>query len=132
MESKKIIEALVRIANNQQKIIHKLAQQLPPDSTPTSGTTFEPGVAPASPAAPPLPTKAQPFEQTKTEAKVILNNLPPVVKENLSLLEVHNGQVMVRWKAPVHSSIFNAVTKTVQNLQQQNVLSGKSYKVVEV
>jgi hypothetical protein len=131
MDSKKIIEKLVKIAHNQQKIIHKLAQALPPDSVPTSGTTYTPGVSP-SPAPAPTPGNAVPgTAPTHTEAKAIINSLPADVKSQLVNLEVHNGQVMVKWKVPVPAATFNAVQKTVQNLQQQNVLPGSSYKVVE-
>jgi hypothetical protein len=131
MDSKKIIEKLVKIAHNQQKIIHKLAQQaLPPDSVPTSSSAYTPDVPPA-PSPAPSPTGVNPGAPTHTEAKAIINNLPPAVKQQLVTLEVHNGQVMVKWKAPVNDAVFNAVTKTVQNLQQQNVLSGTNYKVVE-
>jgi hypothetical protein len=130
MDSKKIIEKLVKIAHNQQKIIHKLAQALPPDSLPTSGTTYTPGSVPG-PAPAPAPTSAKPAAPTHTEAKAIINSLPADVKNQMVTLEVHNGQVMVKWKAPVSDATFNTVTKTVQNLQQQNVLPGTNYKVVE-
>jgi hypothetical protein len=131
MDSKKIIEKLVKIAHNQQKIIHKLAQALPPDSVPTSGTTYTPG-APPAPAPAPTPGATAPgAAPTHTEAKAILNSLPADVKNKLVNLEVHNGQVTVQWKVPVQDATFNAVQKTVQNLQQQNVLPGTSYKVVE-
>jgi hypothetical protein len=130
MDSKKIIEKLVKIAHNQQKIIHKLAQALPPDSVPTSGTSYNPG-PPPGPVPAPAPTGASPGAPTHTEAKAIINSLPADVKNQLVTLEVHNGQVMVKWKAPVSDAAFNAVTKTVQNLQQQNVLPGSNYKVVE-
>jgi hypothetical protein len=131
MDSKKIIEKLVKIAHNQQKIIHKLAQALPPDSVPTSSSAYTPG-APPSPAPAPTPGAAVPgAAPTHTEAKAIINSLPADVKNQLVTLEVHNGQVVVKWKAPVQDATFNAVTKTVQNLQQQNVLPGTNYKVVE-
>jgi hypothetical protein len=131
MDSKKIIEKLVRIAHSQQKIIHKLAQQaLPPDSLPTSGTTFPPGQS-VPPVVPPAPVPLKPAEPTKTEAKAIIDNLPAPIREHLVQLEVHNGQVKVRWKSPVSQNVFNVVTKTVQDLQNKNVLPGKSYQVTE-
>jgi hypothetical protein len=130
MESKKIIETLVRIANNQQKIIHKLAQALPPDALPTSGTTYTPDAG-APPAAAPPPTSIKPVDTTKNDARVIINSLPPAIKNHLVDLQVHDGQVKVKWKSPVSDAVFNTVTKTVQNLQQQNALPGKNYKVTE-
>jgi hypothetical protein len=138
MDSKKIIEKLVSIAQQQQKIIHKLAQQLPPDSVPSSGTTFTPGKT-GTPPAPPPPDPNKPAtqthtDQTHTEAKAIkaiIEALPPAIKNHLVTLEVHDGTVKVRFKSPVSDAVFNAVTNTVQKLQEQNVLPPKNYKVIE-
>lgn len=130
MDSKKIIEKLVSIAQQQQKIIHKLAQQLPPDSVPSSGTTFTPGKT-GTPPAPPPPDPNKPATQTHTEAKAIIEALPPAIKNHLVTLEVHDGTVKVRFKSPVSDAVFNAVTNTVQKLQEQNVLPLKNYKVIE-
>ena len=130
MDNKKIIETLVKIAQTQQRAIHKLAQALPPDSIPTSETSFTPGSSTSAPPADPahLP---KPVSPVKTEAKVILDSLPDATKQQLAVLEVHDGHVLVKWKAPVNSATFNSVTQTVQNLQGKNALPGKSYKVVE-
>ncbi len=130
-KEKLIISKLVSLANKQQKLIHKLAQQaLPPDSIPTSGTTFTEGKSPTLPSHL-SPTALKPAAPTKDESAAILQHLPTAIKGNLADLTVHDGQVSIKWKTPVPDAAFNAVTKTVQNLQQQNVLSGKNYKVVE-
>jgi hypothetical protein len=128
MDSKKIIEKLVSLANKQQQLIYKLAQQ--------QGQVPPPGEVDArmslpDQAAPPPPTALSPVAPSKTEARTIINSLPPAIQNHLVNLEVHNGQVLVKWKSPVSDAVFKAVTNAVQKLQQQNALPGASYKVVE-
>lgn len=108
---KDIIKKLLRIAENQQKIITKLAQgqqSLPSPDSPT-----------------------------KKEALSILSALPPAVRSVIEQLEVHKGrdadEVKVRFIAGKSSPMaFSAIQRTVQDLQNKNVLAGQSYKITEV
>lgn len=108
---KDIIKKLLRIAENQQKIITKLAQTLPNDLGHDS--------------------------PTKKEALAILSALPPAVRGMVDQLEVHQkpdvNEVKVKFVAGKNSpQAFNAIQKTVQDLQNKNVLAGQSYKITEV
>ena len=106
-----IIKKLLKIAENQQKIITKLAQV--------------------------LPDRLEPGSPNKKEAMAILEALPPVVRSMVNQLEVHMrpdvNEVKVRFMAGKSSpQAFNAIQKTVQDLQTKNVLAGQSYKITEV
>jgi hypothetical protein len=110
-DDKELIKKLFKIAENQQKIITKLAQT--------------------------LPNKLEPGSPTKKEALSILSALPPAVRAVVDQLEVHQGadanDVRVRFVAGKSSpQAFNAIQKTVQDLQTKNVLAGLSYKITEV
>ena len=108
MESKKIIQTLIKIAENQQKIIEKLAQQLPPQ-------TLSVG------------------DPTKKDAAAILHALPPTVKPLVATVEVHGSDVMVQFHPGQDSDqAFQAVVNTVNSLQRNNVLVGKNYQVKSV
>jgi hypothetical protein len=118
MSDKEVLKKLLRIAENQQKIISKLAQAVN---------------APANE----MPT---PVSANKHEAETILGALPPQVKALISVLEVHpshdgtfDGEVKVRF-APGKASDagFKAVQKTVENLASRNMLPGASYAVKQV
>jgi len=106
-----IIKKLLKIAENQQKIITKMAQVLPGDMKPDS--------------------------PTKKEALAILSALPPALRASIDQLEVHltrgTNEVKVRF-LPGKSSpqAFNLIQRTVQNLQNKNILAGSSYKITEV
>jgi len=135
MDSKKIIETLVKIASNQQKIIHKLAQQqLPPDSLPTSQVGVS-GGHPQAPAAPPPATSLAPNKPpagAKSEGDMIRDALPADAKGSVAAIHVTQGNVAVSFK-PGHASQSNydAVLATVKKLQNTNPpqLPGKNYKV---
>ena len=131
MDSKKVIETLIKIAQTQQKAIHKLAQQHPaggaPAPTPAPAPLPMPVPLPDQPRHAPDPKK----EPAKNEARAIINALPAPVKSQLVDLQVQNGIVTVKWKAPVDDDTFNAVVKTVQTLKDNNTLFHPSYKVVE-
>lgn len=112
---KEIIKKLLKIAENQQKVITKLAQALPPQDL-------------------------TPAEPSKKEALSILNALPPAVRAAVEVLEVHpsrdpnfDQEVKVRFQAGKGSPmVFNTIQKTVQDLQGKNVLAGRSYKISEI
>lgn len=108
---KEIMKKLLKIAENQQKIISKIAQTLPND--------------------------LQHDSATKKEALAILNALPPQVRSVVDALEVHPAQdaneVKVRFVAGKSSpQAFSMIQKTVQDLQTKNVLGGSAYKITEV
>lgn len=127
-KEKLILNKLASLVGKQQKLIHKLAQQ----HLPGDGDLVLPDQpTPPGPAPEPPPTGAKPVQPSKTEEKTILDNLPLAIKQHLVDLTVNNGQVIVKWKTPVQDTVFNTVIKTVQTLQQKNMLPGKNYKVVE-
>lgn len=108
---KDIIKKLLKIAENQQKIIAKIAQV--------------------------LPNKMEHDSPTKKEALAILSALPPAVRAVVDQLEVHvkpdTNEVKVRFMSGKSSPMaFSAIQKTVQTLQSKNVLAGSSYKITEV
>ena len=109
MDHKKVIESLVKIAENQQKIIHKLAQSMP------------------------LTQSIEPKQNITThEAGTIMNSLPPAVKAAVENLEVHGSEVSVKFHPGKGSDqVFNAIVAIVNNLQNTNVLPARGYKVVE-
>lgn len=133
MDSKKVIEKLLKIAANQQKIIMKLAQQqgLPPDSLPNSQVSMTPGQA-APPAAQPPPTSLEPAKTQKTPAKALLEALAPAVRQTLVNAEVHGGDMVVRFQpGKATQPNYDAVFKTLQDLTNKNVIQQKfNLKVV--
>lgn len=132
MESKKILEALAKIATNQQKILHKLAQALPPDSLPTSKVEVTDGHQAGQVSEPPandLSAKLQHQDPTKA----IVSALGDFYTKTLNGLSVDasKNQVNVSFRAgQATQANYNHVTKTIQNLQNSNVLMGGPYKVV--
>lgn len=72
MDTKKVIEKLVKIAIKQQQIINKLAQAtpgLPPDSLPTSKVDMGEGGQLRAPAAPTAPQSLRPATPKHMNAK---------------------------------------------------------------
>jgi ABC-type transporter Mla subunit MlaD len=112
--NKEVAKKLLKIAENQQKMIEKLAQQLQ-----------------EFPA---------PVHPNLREAETILNALPAPIKSVVLGLEVHqssdpnfDGEVKVKFAPGKASDVaFNAVQKTVQNLAARNMLPGASYAVKEM
>lgn len=104
MDTKKILEQLVKVASSQQKIIHKLAQQLPPMN-----------LAPAVPH--------------KDAKSAILAALGPAA-QNVADLSVHDNTVEVSFH-PGHATQanYNHLLKTVEKLQASKALPGASYHV---
>jgi hypothetical protein len=135
MDSKKIIEALVKVANNQQKIIHKLAQQalppLPPDSLPTSKVEVTPGKEAPAPSQPP-PISLKPHVPHEDATKAIVSALGDFYGKSLSGISVDptKNQVNVSFR-PGHATQnnYDHVKSIVQKLQNSKVLVGAPYKV---
>jgi hypothetical protein len=124
MDSKKILESLVKIAHNQQKIIHKLAQQ-------QSATSFTPGKEQALTAPPNTVIPTQPIVH-KDAATAIIQALGHFYTDALTGLSVDpsKNQVNVSFKpGKATQANYDHVMKTVQNLQNSNVLMGGPYKV---
>lgn len=110
MDSKKVIEKLIKIAEQQQKIIQRLAQ--------------------ATPMTAPSPTNINPVQPPKREAETILTSLPPNLKPLVANIEVHGNAVYVTFQAGKSSQqAFDAVKRLVQQLQESNQLPGQSYTV---
>jgi hypothetical protein len=129
MDSKKVIEQLIKIAEKQQRAIEKLAQALPPDSLPTSGISYVPGKDPTPPAAPP-PTGAAPAAPSKREAETILTSLPANLKAVVANVEVHGSAVYITFQpGKASQAAFDGVKMLVQQLQNANKLPQQSYQV---
>jgi hypothetical protein len=124
---KEIIKKLFAIAKNQQKIIHKLAQQ---NTDVTVGDS-----KPHAPAAP--SNTATPAGQIvhKDPATAIIQALGHFYTDALNGLSVNSikNTVEVTFKPGKGTqSNYNYIVKTVQNLQNSNVLMGGPYKITAV
>jgi hypothetical protein len=116
MDNKDIIKKLIKIASNQQKIINKLAQ-----------------VMPTSLHADPVQSLPAPNRPVEREADAILHALPADVRATVERIEVRNNEVLVRFNPGKDSDVaFQTIQKTVNDLQNQNVLPGQSYMVKQV
>ncbi len=123
MDSKKVIEKLVKIAENQQKIILKLAQAqgLPPDALPTGGATFGGGhEAPLSHEPPPAhldPAKTQKnpdavFYGAMSQGQRALLAAAPTVKGN---------EMQIRFKPGAATQAnYDGLLSLLQSLTTQN------------
>jgi hypothetical protein len=130
MDSKKVIEKLIQIAANQQKIITKLAQALPPDSLPTSEVSMTPGApAPASSAPPALNLKPTPIVHQDIQTMVLGAN-PKLGGVVSSIAYGGPGQINVSFK-PGHATQpnYDAVLATVQKLENEMKIQPAGHKV---
>jgi hypothetical protein len=117
MSDKDVLKKLLKIAENQQKILTKLAQ----------------AQAPATEAPAPV------HPNTK-ESETILGALPPQVRALIGALEVHpsndpsfDGIVKVQFvPGKASDASFKAVQKTVENLASRNMLPGAAYAIKQV
>jgi hypothetical protein len=113
MDAKKVIEKLIKIADNQQKIIQRLAQT-------TSMTA-------------PSPTNINPVQPPKREADTILASLPPNLKPLVANIEVHGNEVYLTFQpGKASQQVFDAVKVVIQHLQQSNQLPGQNYQIHSV
>lgn len=118
-KNKEILAKLVKVAENQQKILNKLAQAqgLSPQSFEPKAPTFEP-------------------------ARQILARLEkssPQVRAAIRNVEVHPAGRPNSWDVKVlfnegkaSQAALNTVMATVTSLQKENVLTGASYQVSAV
>lgn len=124
MDSKKILESLVKIANNQQKIIHKLAQA-------NTDVTIGDSKSQSPVAAPSTGTPAGQIVHKDPATAIIgaLGNFYSTVLNGLSV-NPRTNTVEVSFKpGKATQPNYDHVMKTVQNLQNTNVLMGGPYKV---
>ena len=124
MDSKKVIETLVKIAVKQQKIINKLAQAqgLPPDAVSTSKVTFEGGKAKPA-ATPPPPTGLDPTKTQKTPAKAFIEAMTPQQQAWFAIFpEAHGNEMRFRFKPEADT---DANFATLLNLLKSLVSSNR-------
>ena len=123
MDSKKVIEKLLRIAANQQKIIMKLAQAqgLPPDSLPNSQVSMTEGQG-APPATQPPPQSLEPTKTQKTPAKAFYEAMTPQQKGMLvGGPEAQGSDMKVRFKpGQATQPNYDSLLKLLQTLTSQN------------
>lgn len=97
MDSKKVIEQLVKIAASQQKIINKLAQQLQPQS----------------------------FDAAKPElhaAQAVLAVLPANVKALVTSMDAVGDELRTSFKPGATQATVSSIQHVVDSLVQQNKL----------
>lgn len=126
MDTKKVLQQLVKIADNQQRIINKLAQGLQVVD-PTLTDQKDP-----SKAAPPAPGTLKPNAPQKLapEGQLIMSALPPAVALNVANIAVVQGAVNVTFKPGQKTQAnYDAVKAAVQRLQNAGTLTGRSYQV---
>lgn len=101
MDSKKVIEKLVAIADKQQKIINKLAQA----------------------QAGELSQHIDPSKAPKTPARALLDALPANVRSLVVNIEAHGQDMVVMFKPGAKNQAnYNAVLKTLQDLTNKNMI----------
>jgi|SRR5271166_6852156 len=128
MDTKKVLQQLVKIADNQQKIINRLAQGLQVDPPAITNEQKDPGKV-----APPPPTNLKPNAPAKapaSEGQMVMNALPPAVATNVANVAVSAGKVNVTFKPGQKTQAnYDAVKAVVQQLQSAGTLTGRSYQV---
>lgn|SRR5512135_87059 len=123
MDSKKVIEKLIKIAENQQKIILKLAQAqgLPPDALPSGGSTFGGGHSAQLGSEPP-PQKLEPSATQKNPEAVFYGAMSPAQRGLLAAAPVtRDNQMQIRFKpGQATQANYDGLLKLLQNLTNQN------------
>ncbi len=113
MDSKKVLEKLVKIAENQQKVINKLAQQAGLQPPPT-------GLAPATPG--------------HDVIAALKSHLPANVQSVINLAspdtKVVGNSVQVATKPGGNTqAVMNAISKTLSDLVSKNLVAGGPFTV---
>jgi len=121
MDSKKVLEKLLKIAANQQKIILKLAQALPPDALPSGNTTFGDGVETPTTSQLP-PQQLEPDKTVKVPQKVFYDAMSPQQKAMLvGGPEVHGNNMQIKFKpGQATQANYNSLLQLLQDLTNQN------------
>jgi hypothetical protein len=97
MDTKKMIEKLVKITESHQKIINKLAQQLPP------------------------PNELKPARTQKDAAQVVFNALQENVKDYIDYMYTRSGDMFIKFKQGKKSqAVYNVVFSTLKKLTDEN------------
>lgn len=128
MDSKKVLEKLLKIAANQQKIIMKLAQTqqgLPPDSLPNSQVSVTDNSKPQVPTAPP-PTGMKPAAPSKVPSQVLYNAVEasPNLKGVLQHVNPPQGNELKLIFKPgkLTQANYDAILKIYQSLLNNNTI----------
>lgn len=110
MDSKKVIEKLVAIAEKQQKIINKLAQAQTGDLT----------------------QHLDPNKTPKTPARALLDALPANVRSLVVNIEAHGQDMMVMFKPGAKTQAnYDVILKTLQDLTNKSLIQN-SYNLKAV
>lgn len=149
MDNDEKVKKLYEVVAKQQKIISALVKraQVAPahrdEITPgLSGAQTDPTSGHLAPVTKITPAKSTPGAGSLTrdlEAEAILKMLPAVVKAALKTVQVvpsrdPNFDKLVKvffHPGKDSDAAFNAVQNVVAALQQQNVLKGKNYQIVQ-
>lgn len=130
MDSKKVLEKLLKIAENQQKIITKLAQALPPDSLPTSQVSMTGGHSQA-PASQPPPQDLKPKSVQHQDLQTMVLGADPKLGGAIASIAYGGpGQINVSFKPnQATQANYNAVLATVQKLENEQKIQPAGHKV---
>lgn len=132
MDSKKVIEKLIKIAENQQKIIMKLvnAQDLPPDALPNSQVSFEGGKA-APPTSQPPPTALDPNKAVKQPNVVFYNAMNDAQKGLLAFAPTFDSRgINIKFKpGKATQANYDNLMALLQSLTGSGKPLQQSYKL---
>lgn len=117
MDTKKVLQLLVRIADKQQKIINKMAQQ-----NTDLVVQDKPQGAPVNTAPP--PTSLKPGAVSHADpGQALLAALPPNVKATVNNIKVQGPDMHVQFQpGKANQATYDAILKTLQNLTNQGVV----------
>jgi len=126
MDSKKVLQKLLKIAENQQKIIMKLAQNqagLPPDSLPNSQVSVTDNSQTKPPVEPP-PAESKPSQPTRTPSKALYDALTPALKQAVRHVNPPSGNEMkvIFFPGKLNQANWDGVRNTYQALLNNNTI----------
>lgn len=123
MDSKKVLQKLLKIAENQQKIIMKLAQGLPPDSLPNSQVSVTDNQRPKPPTDTP-PAESKPSQPTRTPSRALYDALTPPLKQAVQHVNPPSGNEMkvIFFPGKLNQANWDGVRKTYQALLNNNTI----------
>ena len=121
MDSKKVLQKLLKIAENQQKIIMKLAQGLPPDSLPNSQVSVTDNEQPKPPTDTP-PAEYKPSSPSKVPSKLLFDTVSAKLPGVLRHVNPPRGNEMQLVFAPnkMTQPNYNAVYEVYKGLLSSN------------
>ena len=127
MDSKKVLQKLLKIAENQQKIIMKLAQALPPDSLPNSQVSVTDNQKPAPPTDTP-PADLKPASPSKVPSQVLFQAVSSM--PNLAGVLQHinpprgNEMKLIFKPGKMTQANYDAIKKVYEGLLKSNTIAG--------